>query len=90
MVDSLCAARVTVAEHPDQELWPSHLSDMITDGFGSDHERTEQLNWSAANLLLALHALHAQARHLAQDYSIYRHRGKIRDVEAWIEIIKII
>ena len=82
MVDGLYAAGITVADHPDQELWLSQLSEMITDGFGNDDVRTEQLNWSAVNLLLAMHA---QARHLVQDHSINHHRGRIHEVVAWIE-----
>ncbi|WP_213992146.1 AraC family transcriptional regulator [Sodalis sp. dw_96] len=82
LVNGLGAAGVTMADHPDKELCLSQLSDMITDGFGNDDVRTEQLKWSAANLLLALHA---QARHLAQDHSVYRHRGKIQDIVTWIE-----
>jgi len=82
IVDGLCAAGVTVADHPDQELWLSQLSNMITDGFGADDARAEQLHWSVANLLLAMHA---QARHLSQDHPTYRHRGKLREIVTWIE-----
>jgi len=82
MVESLWAAGVTVADHPEQQLCLTQLSDMIADGFGNDDVRAEQLNWSAANLLLAMHA---QARHLVQDHSAYRHRGKIREIVTWIE-----
>jgi len=82
VVDGLCAAGITVADHTGHELWLAQLSDMITDGFGNDDARAEQLNWGAANLLLALHA---QTRHLAQDHSMYRHRGKIHEVVGWIE-----
>ena len=81
-VDTLWATGVTVADHPGQELWLRQLTDLITDGFGNDDVRTEQLNWSAANLLLAMHA---QALHLAQDHPTHRHRGKVREIVAWIE-----
>lgn len=82
MVEGLWAAGITVADHPGKEQSLAQLSDMITDGFGSNDAGSEQLNWSAANLLLAMHA---QARHVSQHHSSYRHKSKIREIVTWIE-----
>jgi AraC family transcriptional activator of mar-sox-rob regulon len=82
MIDSLSRSGVSVADFSGQEAWFDQLSELIVDGFGSDDLRTEQLSWSAATLLLALHA---KAQHAAADRLAHRYSGKIRDIVAWIE-----
>ncbi len=82
MLDGLCGIGVSVADHPEQELWLGELSDLIADGLGQDDERAQQLNWSAMSLLLALHA---KERQVAKDRSGDRHRAKIREMIAWID-----
>lgn len=82
MIDSLCRSGVSVADYAGEELWFGQLSDLIVDGFGNKDPRTEQLSWSAATLLLALHA---KAQHAVTDRSDHRHSAKIRDIAAWIE-----
>lgn len=82
MLDSLRGVGVSVADHPGQELWLDHLADLIADGLGIDDAQVQQLNWSAASLLLALHA---KERRIAKDHVNARHRAKIQEVVAWIE-----
>lgn len=82
MIDNLCRSGVSVADYAGQELWFGQLSDLIVDGFGNEDLRTEQLSWSAATLLLSLHA---KAQHAVTDRSDHRYSAKIRDIAAWIE-----
>ncbi len=82
LMESLCGAGVSVADHPGQEAWLDELGNLIADGLGSDDPRARQLNWSVLSLLLALHA---KERRVAADQPGYRHRGKIREMVAWIE-----
>ncbi len=82
MVNGLCRTGVSVADYAGQEAWFDQISDLIVDGFGSDDLRSEQLSWSAVNLLLALHA---KAQRAAADPAGPRYSSKIRDVVAWVE-----
>jgi AraC family transcriptional activator of mar-sox-rob regulon len=82
MVNGLCRIGVSVADFAGQEAWFNQLSDLIVDGFGSDDQRSEQLSWSAVNLLLALHA---KAQRAAVDQDASRYSAKIRDVVTWVE-----
>ncbi len=49
---------------------------------GGDDLRSEQLSWSAVNLLLALHA---KAQRAAADHVGQRYSAKIHEVVAWVE-----
>lgn len=82
MIDGLCRSGVSVADYAGQEFWFDQLSDLIVDGFGNEDQRTEQLSWSAATLLLAMHA---RAQHAAADHSAHRYSARMRDIVAWIE-----